>query len=123
MAERLKKKRVVSMETSQREFELVITIVNRGFADEVMDAAKAAGATGGTVLYARERAFMRRSSFSALPYSRKKEVVLILTKHETRNAIMKAICKGAGLTTEGHGLSFSLPVDDVMGIVHMNRED
>ena len=41
------------METSQREFELVITIVNRGFADKVMDAAKAAGATGGTVLYAR----------------------------------------------------------------------
>lgn len=111
------------METSQREFELVITIVNRGFSGEVMDAAKAAGATGGTVLYARGTGIHEAEQFFGITIQPEKEVVLILTKHETRNAIMKAICKGAGLTTEGHGLSFSLPVDDVMGIVHMGRED
>ena len=109
------------MELSQKEFELVITIVNRGFADEVMDAAKAAGATGGTVLYGRGTGIHEAEKFFGITIQPEKEVVLILTPLKTRNAILKAICKGAGLSTEGHGISFSLPVEDVMGIVHLDQ--
>ena len=80
------------MELSQKEFELVITIVNRGFADEVMDAAKAAGATGGTVLYGRGTGIHEAEKFFGITIQPEKEVVLILTPLKTRNAIMKAIC-------------------------------
>ena len=35
---------------------------------------------------------------------------------------MQAICQAAGLSTEGRGLSFSLPVDEVAGIVHLMKK-
>ena len=110
------------MENDQ--FELIITIVNRGFADDVMDAAKQAGAHGGTILYARGTGVHEAQKFFGITIEPEKEVVLILVGVDEKNTIMKAICKGAGLSTEGHGMSFSLPVDDVMGIVHlMRRQD
>ena len=43
-------------------------------------------------------------------------------RHNEKSAIMKAITLGAGLNTEGKGLTFSLPVEDVAGIVHLMKE-
>lgn len=103
------------------QFELVITIVNRGFADDVMDVAKEAGASGGTVLYARGTGIHEAEQFFGVTIQPEKEVVLILTEHENKNAIMKAICKGAGLTTMGRGMSFSVPVDDILGVVNLTE--
>lgn len=103
----------------QKTFELVITIVNRGFADEAMDAAKEAGASGGTVLYARGTGIHEAEQFFGVTIQPEKEVVLILTESDKKRDIMKAVCHGAGLTTMGRGMSFSLPVDDVLGIVHI----
>lgn len=103
------------------QFELIITVVNRGFADNVMDAAKAAGAQGGTVLYARGTGVHEAQKFFGITIEPEKEVVLILVGTEERNRIMKAICKGAGLSTEGNGISFSLPVDDVMGMARLEQ--
>lgn len=104
-------------------FELIITVVNRGFADDVVDAARAAGAHGGTVLYARGTGIHEAQKFFGITIEPEKEVVLTLVRSDEKKAIMKSICKGAGLTTEGRGLSFSLPVDDVRGIVHLMQED
>lgn len=103
-------------------YRLILTVVNRGFADQVMDAARGAGAHGGTVLYARGSGIHEMQKFFGITIEPEKEVVLVLVGVEEKDAIMKAICKGAGLTTEGRGLSFSLPVDDVMGIVHLMQQ-
>ena len=45
-------------------------------------------------------------------------MVLILVEHEIKVPVMQAITRGAGLATEGHGIVFSLPVNDVMGVAH-----
>ncbi|MGI6153659.1 MAG: P-II family nitrogen regulator [Christensenellaceae bacterium] len=103
----------------KRNFELIITVVNRGFADDVMDAAKEVGASGGTVLYARGTGVHEAETFFGITIQPEKEVVLILTEYEKRKDIMKAIARGAGLLKEGKGMSFSLPVEDIAGIVHM----
>jgi nitrogen regulatory protein PII len=100
-------------------YELIITVVNRGFADQVMDAARDAGAHGGTVLYARGTGIHEGQKFFGIRIEPEKEVVLIVVENIEKPGVMKAICKGAGLMTEGRGMSFSLPVDDVMGIVHL----
>lgn len=105
-----------------KKFELIITIVNRGFADDAMDAAKVAGASGGTILYARGTGVHEAEKFFGITIQPEKEVVLILTEYEKRREIMRAIVKGAGLKTEGRGMAFSLPVEDVVGIVHMMKE-
>lgn len=100
----------------EKQFSLIITIISRGFADQVMDAAKAMGATGGTILYARGSGIHEAEKFFGFSIQPEKEVVLILVDRGLKQNIMKEICEECGLGAEGHGLSFALPVDDVCGI-------
>ena len=106
----------------QREFSLIMTIVNRGFADQVIDAARSAGAHGGTVFYARGTGIHEVEKFFAISIQPEKEVVLNLVKHEDTQTIMHSIVAAAGLKTEGKGLSFALPITNVVGIVHSLEE-
>ncbi len=104
-------------------YDLVITIVNRGFADSVMDAAKAAGAFGGTVLYARGTGIHEAEKFFGIIVQPEKELVMILTESEKKNAIMSAIYKDAELNKEGKGICFSLPVEAVSGITRFAKAE
>jgi len=97
-------------------FDMIITIINNGFSDIVMEAARAAGARGGTILHARGSVGEEMKRFFGVTIDPEKEVVLILTTHEKRTTMMKAIGEAAGLRSDAHGLSFSVPVDDVVGI-------
>ncbi len=103
-------------------FDLIFTIVNKGFAEEAMEAAKKAGAKGGTIISARGAGIHEAEKFLGFSIQPEKEIVLILVRHNEKSAIMKAITLGAGLNTEGKGLTFSLPVEDVAGIVHLMKE-
>lgn len=107
---------------NQREYDLIMTIVNRGFADQVIDAARSAGAHGGTVFYARGTGIHEVEKFFAISIQPEKEVVLTLVKHEDTQAIMHSIVAAAGLKTAGKGLAFSLPIADVVGITHSLEE-
>lgn len=95
--------------------ELVISIVNRGYAGEVVDAAKAAGAQGGTVLRARGTGSDATAKFYKITVEPEKDVVLLVVRRDVRSDVIRAICKAAGLKTSGRGIVFSLPVDDIIG--------
>lgn len=99
------------------ENDLIVTIVNRGYADLVMEAAKAKGAFGGTIIKARGTANNDTEKFFNMSIQPEKEIVLIVVGHEKRHEIMQEICVRAGLTTAGQGISFSLPVDETIGFV------
>lgn len=96
-------------------YSLIITIVNKGFSDVVMDAAKAEGASGGTIMHARGTGELEVTKFMGFTIEPEKDLVLVLIENEKRTAIMKAIHAKAGLGTMGNGLAFSLPVQDVIG--------
>lgn len=100
--------------TSQ--YDLILAIVNLGSLDTVMDAARAEGARGGTVLHARRVGFEDQENLLGFTLQPEKEVVAILTPRSQKQGIMRAISKAAGLTTEAAGVLFSLPVDDIMGL-------
>lgn len=102
----------------QREFDLIVTIVNRGFSDLAIEAAKDVGVKGATVLYARGTGAHEVEKFFAIAIQPEKEIILTLVRHNTTKNVMHAIIDAAGLQTEGRGLCFSLPVDEVAGIVH-----
>ena len=102
--------------SKNREFDLIITVVNRGFSDHAIDAAKAAGARGATVLHARGTGVHEVEKFFAIAIQPEKEVILTLVRHKMTKDIMHAIIDAAGLQTEGKGLCFSLPVDEVAGV-------
>jgi nitrogen regulatory protein PII len=100
----------------KNDFSLILTVVNRGFADAVVSAAKEAGARGGTIIYARGTGVHEAETFFAVSIQPEKEVILTLVrKEETRN-VMEHIVKASGLGTEGKGLSIALPVSNVAGI-------
>jgi nitrogen regulatory protein P-II 1 len=101
---------------NDREYDLIMTIVNRGFADHVVDAARQAGAHGGTVFYARGSGAHEVEKFFAISIQPEKEVILNIVKHEDTQAIMHSIVASAGLKTEAKGLAFALPVSDVIGL-------
>ena len=96
--------------------ELIITIVNRGFSQLVMDAARAAGATGGTILHARGSGVHEEETFYGISVQPEKEIVFIVVTEDDKRRVMQAVCEGAGLNTQGRGLCFSVPVDDVLGV-------
>ena len=105
-----------SMEQEQLKNDLIVTIVNRGYTNLVMDAALTAGARGGTVLHARGAGSEEAAQFFGITIQPEKEMVLILVDHDNKIPVMQAITRNAGLNSEGHGLVFSLPVNDVMGV-------
>lgn len=107
---------------TERQYDLIVTIVNRGFADQVVDAARTAGAHGGTVFYARGTGIQEVEKFFAISIQPEKEIVLNLVKHEETQVIMHAIVLAAGLKSKGKGLAFALPISGVSGIVHSLEE-
>lgn len=104
--------------------ELIVVIVNQGFEDEVMEAARAAGARGGTMFNARGTANAQDEvKFLGITLHPDKGIILILTDKEARNTIMSAIKEKIGITSQGAGILFSLPVDSVMGFNSPKKDD
>lgn len=98
------------------EYELICCIVNEGNADNVMDVAREAGATGGTVLRARGTANKDAEQFFKITIDPQKEMVMILAPIALKEGIMHALYTKAGLNTLGQGITFALPVDNVAGL-------
>lgn len=105
------------MDYENTRFSLIVTIVNRGYADQVVEAAREAGARGGTILYARGTGIHETEKFMNITIQPEKEMVLTLVRKEVVKEITKAILASAGLKTKGRGISFTLPVTDAVGIV------
>ena len=101
---------------NKSKYELVLCIINAGFSEAAMDAAKEAGARGGTVIHARGTANREAEQFFNITIQPDKEVVMILVPSEIKDAVLHALYQGAGLKTAGQGIAFSLPVDDVVGL-------
>ncbi len=101
---------------ASNKFEMILCIVNAGFSETVMDAAKEVGARGGTVIHARGTANKEAEQFFHITIQPDKEMVLILVPVEIKDDVLHAIYRSAGLKSEGQGIAFSLPVDDVVGL-------
>lgn len=108
-------KEETAMENTIR-YDLIMVIVNRGNTDLVMDAARAEGARGGTVLHARRVGYEDKEKMFGFTLQPEKEVVTILAPRDQKHTLMKAINKAAGLNTEAAGVLFSMPVSDMMGL-------
>lgn len=104
-------------------FEMILCIVNTGFSETVMDAAKEVGARGGTVIHARGTANKEAEQFFHITIQPDKEIVLILVPEQIKDDVLHAIYRSAGLKTEGQGIAFSLPVDEVVGIRTQSDSD
>lgn len=104
------------MEHCDVHHELVTVIVNKGYIDLVMEAARSAGATGGTSIHAIGTDAPNVEKFFGISIQHDKDIVLIVTEQEKRQAVMKAIMQQAGANTNAKAITFSMPVTDVAGL-------
>lgn len=98
------------------DFELIIVIANEGYSDMIMEAAREAGAGGGTVLKAKGTGAEYTEKFFGFSIASEKEMHLLVTPAQGRNAIMKAIMEKAGLDSKAQAIVFSLPVSNTIGL-------
>ena len=96
-------------------YELILVIANEGHTDEVMDAARSAGAAGGTVLHGKGTGNEGAEKFFKVSIAQEKELILIVSKTSEKAGIMSAIMASAGLDSPVGALVFSLPVSAVAG--------
>lgn len=96
--------------------ELILCIVNSGYSEIVMDAAKEVGARGGTILHARGTANKEAEEFFHITVQPDKEIVMILVESKIKDDVLHAIYRSAGLKSEGQGIAFSMPVNHVVGL-------
>ena len=92
--------------------ELICCVINNGYSDLVMEAAKKKGAQGGTIFHARGTGADDAEKFFGIKISPDKEVVLIVVESEIKDAVVSSIYDEAGLDTKGQGIIFTLPVED-----------
>ena len=96
-------------------YEIVLAIANEGHTDTVMDAAREAGARGGTVLHGKGTGSKDAAKFFGVSIASEKEVIMIVAKSSEKAAIMKSIIDKAGTQTDAGAVVMSLPVSAVAG--------
>lgn len=104
-------------------YDLIVAIAQRGHSDEVMNAARGAGARGGTIVHAKGTATEFTAKFFGVSIAEEKDAVLIVTPREGKDGIMRAIMEKAGVRSPARAAVFSLPVDSVAGLASMEEAE
>lgn len=97
-------------------YKCVMAIVNKGFAEEAMEAAKACGARGGTILNARGTISKEAEKTFNITIQPDKEIVMILAYADQVDGILKGLYNAIGTSTQAQGIVFAIPVDEAAGL-------
>jgi len=100
----------------EQSYELVFCVINAGFSETVMTAARKAGAGGGTILKGRGTAGRAAEELFNIKIQPEKEIVMLLVPAEIKDAVLRSIYDSAGLDRESHGIAFTLPVERTLGL-------
>lgn len=97
------------------DYELIVAICSEGHTDTVMNAARASGARGGTVLHGKGTGSRDAQKFYRISLAEEKELVLIVSTAAQKAEIMRSILQKAGPGTQAGAIVFSLPISEVAG--------
>ena len=100
----------------QHTHELIITIITKGYSEDVKAAANAAGSRGGTMIHALGMGGEEAKKFLGIAIQPEKDIIFNVVRKEDKRKVMQAIAEAVGINTEGKGILFSVPVGDVFGI-------
>lgn len=109
------KKEILSMEEKRLKYHLIITIVLEGHLEQVMNAAKRMGATGGTVIRGRGLGNNEMVKLFGFEIEPGRELVFNIVEESIKTKVMEEITKKVGIKTPGKGVCISLPVDSAIG--------
>lgn len=95
--------------------ELIVFICNHGFAYDAMEAARKAGAGGGTIIHGRSSVAAEKQKFLGIAIHPEKEILLIVCPADQKAALIDGISAEYGITSEARGLCFSVKVEEALG--------
>lgn len=103
-------------------FKLIIALIEDPHSDEVMKAARDAGATGATLVsQARGEGVEDSKTFLGLTLEKQCDMLLFLVEEHLARTILETI-EGVGkLEGKGHGIAFQIDVEDAVGVSHQMR--
>lgn len=97
------------------QFSVIWASVAAGYSDDVIDAARSAGARGGTVMKGRRANSEEIKEYFGIHIQEEQEFVMIVVHNDIKAEVMSAISHACGIKTKAHGVVIALPVDDIMG--------
>ncbi|SET98400.1 Nitrogen regulatory protein P-II [Salinibacillus kushneri] len=100
-------------------YDLIVTIVNKGDSDQVVEASKSAGAEGGTIINGRGTGIHEKAKLFNILIEPEKEVVLTLISRDKTNDVLEAIEEEGELNKPGKGIAFVMEVERTVGINHL----
>jgi nitrogen regulatory protein PII len=104
-------------------YRAIFAIVDKGRAEDVVEAAEKAGAKGGTIMNARGSGIHETSKLFSMEIEPEREVVLILSETQAVDAIAAAIKDSLKMDEPGNGIIFIQDVGSVYGIYHDSKQD
>ncbi len=105
------------------QYDLIVTIVNQGFGEQVMEVATKNGVTGGTIINARGTSKPDAEAKYGIVIHPEKEIVLIVVNSKIREKILHVIYQEVGLDTPGQGIAFTSHIDEVVGVGNKNIQE
>lgn len=103
-------------------YKLVVAIVQRGYSDEAINAAREKGARGAVILNGKGKGESERKFFG-FQVNPENETVLILVEEEICVPVVKAIYSAVDYKSAARGMVFVLPVSCVSGMSHAKKDD
>lgn len=100
-------------------YDLIVTIVNKGNSDEVVEASRRAGAEGGTIISGRGTGIHEQAKLFGINIEPEKDIILTLIDRQKTDEVLKEIIHDAQLDKAGKGIAFVLEVERVAGINHL----
>jgi len=97
-------------------FKVILASVKSDITDKVVDAAKAAGATGATIIPARGTGIREAKTFFGLSLEQQTDIIMFLVEEHVLDRIMEAIGEAGEFKKPGTGIAFAMPVDQVIGL-------
>ena len=104
------------MAADNNTYSAIITIVDRGCGEDVVDASKEAGARGATIIHSRGAGIHETGTLFAMPIEPEKDMVLVLAKNDICEGIISSIREKLSIDKPGAGIIFSMPVSETYGL-------
>jgi len=97
-------------------FKVIISTVKTDVTDRIVDAAKAAGATGATIIPGHGTGIREAKTFFGLTLEAQTDVVMFLLEEHLVETVLRAMYEAGQFRKPGTGIAFVLPVEKVAGL-------
>ncbi len=104
-------------------FDVIITIVDKHYSEQVVQASKEAGAQGGTILHGRGTGAHETKKLLGIPIEPEKEIVLTVVPQRISDDVFTAIVRKAELDKPGSGIAFVVDAKKTAGIYYGQDEE